>query len=55
VIVSIHEKRDEFRNMLKGHGGYPGHAGARAAVPPAPLGEKAENNDGTVDAPGGTR
>ncbi len=27
VIVSIHEKRDEFRNMLQGHGGYRGHAG----------------------------
>ena len=32
VIVSIHEKRDEYRNMLQGHGGYRGHAGQRQPV-----------------------
>jgi CPA2 family monovalent cation:H+ antiporter-2 len=55
VIVSIHEKRDEFRIMLQGHGGYPGHAGARAAVPQTALGDKAENDDETADASEGTR
>jgi CPA2 family monovalent cation:H+ antiporter-2 len=48
VIASIHEKRDEFRHTLQGHGGYRGHAGQR---PPGNLPAEARPTSG--DTAGG--
>ena len=59
VIASIHEKRDEFRAVLQGHGGYPGQAGARGqrgAPPPEDINEPPRPATGTETSrtPAGT-
>ena len=57
VIASIHEKRDEFRAVLQGAGGYAGQAGHRSVHARREADEETAagaGQDDTVDAAGGS-